>query len=115
MPEIVFARPIRPDMTEEYKQFIHDLQSARREEYVETRRNMGVKRIKLWIQHTSGGDLLITYYDVEDIGRLEQGLTSSENPFDVWFREQVEKYHGVSLDEGPKGSPPEMILDLDTS
>lgn len=114
MPEIAFVRPIHPDKTEEYKRFIHDLQVSRREEYVEARRLMGVKRIKLWIQRTRRGDLLITYYDVEDVDRLEEGLTSSQRPFDVWFRERVREYHGVSLEEGPQGAPPELILDLAT-
>lgn len=114
MPKIAFATPIYADKTGEYRQFIEELQSARRDEYVEARRQMGVKKVMLWIQHTRRGDLLITYYDAEDIGRLVEGLSSSERPFDVWFREQIQKYHGVALEKGPGGTPPELILEIET-
>ncbi len=114
MPKVAFAIPIYPGETEEYRQFIRDLQGSRREEYVEARRNMGIKKVMLWIQHTRQGDLLITYYDCEDVDRMVEGLSASERPFDVWFREQVKKYHGVALEKGPGGDPPELILEVET-
>lgn len=113
MPRVAFATPLYPGETQEYRQFIHELQVTRREEYVEARRNMGINKVMLWVQHTRRGDLLITYYDCEDIKRMVDGLANSQRPFDVWFREQVEKYHGVSL-EGPGGDPPKLILEVDT-
>ncbi len=114
MPKVAFAVPIYPDRVQEYKQFIRELQEARRDEYVEARRSMGIRKVMLWVQHTRRGDLLITYYDCEDVGRMVEGLASSQKPFDVWFREQVERFHGVALEKGPGGDPPELILELET-
>lgn len=114
MPKVAFATPIYPDATDQYRQFIHELQVTRRDEYVEARKRMGVRKVMLWIQHTRQGDLLITYYDCEDLDRMVEGLASSERPFDVWFREQVRKYHGVALEKGPGGDPPELILEVET-
>jgi hypothetical protein len=112
--KVAFATPIYPGETEEYRRFIEELQTTRRDEYVEARRNMGIKKVMLWVQHTRRGDLLITYYECEDLDRMAEGLSSSQRPFDVWFREQVKKYHGVALDKGPGGDPPELILELET-
>lgn len=114
MPKIAFAVPIYPGATGEYRRFIKELQTARREEYVEARRNMGIKKVMLWVQHAPQGELLITYYECEDVDRMVEGLSSSERPFDVWFREQVKKFHGVALEKGPGGSPPELILEIET-
>jgi L-rhamnose mutarotase len=115
MPKVAFAVPIYPDKSKEYKRFIQELQSTRRDEYVEARKNMGISKVMLWVQHTRGGDLLITYYECEDLDRMVEGLSSSQRPFDVWFRDQVKKYHGVALEKGPGGSPPELILEVETS
>jgi L-rhamnose mutarotase len=114
MPKVAFAVPIYPDKAEEYKRFIQELQGTRRDEYVEARRNMGIRKVMLWVQHIRGGDLLITYYECEDLDRMVEGLSSSQRPFDVWFRDQVKKYHGVALERGPGGSPPELILEVET-
>lgn len=114
MPKVAFAVPIYPEKAGEYKRFIEELQGSRREEYVEARKNMGISKVMLWIQRTRGGELLITYYECEDVGRMVEGLSSSGRPFDVWFRDQVRKYHGVALEKGPGGNPPEMILEVET-
>jgi hypothetical protein len=38
------------------------------------------------------------------------GIASSQEPFDVWFRERMQEVHGVDLAE--PAPPPKQVLDF---
>jgi hypothetical protein len=42
--------------------------------------------------------------EADDIPRAMEGVASSDDPFNQWFRERVEDVHGIDLQSG---SPPQ--------
>jgi predicted ester cyclase len=93
----VSLQPIEPDKFQEWEEFQEQLKGPRRAEFVASRRRLGVKREVQWlIMWPKVGDLRfeVGYSEVEAIVNFGVGLASSEDPFDVWFRERVADLHG---------------------
>ena len=56
-------------------------------------------------------DVLIAYWEAEDIERVVREMAESQDLFDVWFREGVLEFHSVNLSQGTLRNPPEKFLD----
>lgn len=110
MPSIAFAAPILPGKTEDLRQaaFSH-VSGDRKEGYEASRRRHGITREMSWIQPTPMGDLSVIYIEADDIDAAFAGLGTSQDPFDVWFREQTREIHGINIEDG--FPPPEQLLD----
>ena len=111
--EIVFATPIVEGRIDDVRRFCEEMQTgARAKEHDESRRRMGFRRVKVWVQRVRNRRaVLIAYWEAEDIERSVREMAESQEPFDVWFREGVLEFHGVDLSQGPLRNPPEKFLD----
>jgi len=56
------------------------------------------------------GDQAVVHLEAEDLEQAFQGMATSEEPFDRWFRAYVLEVHGLDLAEG--FPPPEQALDF---
>ena len=101
--------PILPGQTEAYKQFGQEL--ARRSGYEDSRRRLGIHVERSFLQSTPQGDLSLITFEADDISRVFQGLATSQEPFDRWFRERVLEIHGVDVTQPPPGPAPQVIFD----
>jgi len=110
MASLASVFPILPGKTEQWKHFSHEIVN-RRTQYETSRKRLGVTREVAYLQQTPQGDMAIVYMEAQDIAAMLQGLGSSQEPFDVWFREQVKDIHGVDLAQPPAGPLPEAIVD----
>ena len=110
MPSIAFAAPILPGKTELLRQedFWH-VSGERKDAYEASRRRHGITREMSWIQPTPMGDLSIVYIEADDLDAAFAGLGTSQDPFDVWFREQTRELHGINIEDG--FPPPEQLMD----
>ena len=52
----------------------------------------------------------VVYIEADDPGSAMQGMGSSTDSFDEWFRARVLDIHGFDL-ANPPGPPPEQVLD----
>lgn len=111
--EIVFATPIVEGRIDDVRRFCEEMQTgARAREHDESRRRMGFRRAKVWVQRVRNRRaVLIAYWEAEDIERVVREMAESKEPFDVWFREGVLEFHGVDLSRGSLRNPPEKFLD----
>jgi hypothetical protein len=39
------------------------------------------------------------YLEADDVGAAMMGIATSQEPFDVWFRERTQEIHGIDLAE----------------
>ena len=110
MPSIAFAAPILPGKADQVRQAAQTLAPGgqRRAAYEASRERFGVTREMAWFQSTPMGDLLVVYIEANDLDALFAGLGSSQEPFDVWFRQQTREVHGIALEDGVP--PPELTL-----
>ena len=111
MASIAMVLPILPGKLEAWRRFCAEFQGARREEYVASRRRMAVTTERADYQQTPQGDLAVVYFEATDIGQVLEAFGSSQEPFDVWFREQVVDVHGVDLSQPLPGPLPELVVD----
>jgi hypothetical protein len=112
MPSIAFAAPLLPGKTEQDREDIRSCAPGgeRHATYEASRARHGITTEAVWIQPTPAGDLAVVYIEADDLHAAFAGLGSSQDPFDVWFREQVRDVHGINLEDG--FPPPEQILDF---
>ena len=103
--------PILPGKTAEWREFIGELNGARRSEFIQSRARAGVQE-RTFLQSTPMGDLVIVTMEGEDPGRSFGQLVSATDAFTIWFLERVKAIHGVDLAAPmPDGSPSKLVID----
>ena len=111
MASLASAFPILPGKTEQWKQFSRETIGPRRSEYEASRKRLGITREVAYLQQTPQGDMAVVYVEAQNIPRIFEGFGTSQEPFDVWFREQVKDIHGFDLAQPLPGPLPEAIVD----
>ena len=110
MPLMAVAFPILPGKTGEWRTFIDELNGARRQEFVESRRQAGVHEVT-FLQPTPMGDLVIVTLEGDDPVRSFGQMQAATDPFSIWFRDQATRIHGIDPSSLPAGSPSELVVD----
>ena len=105
MASYAFVNPIQPGKTQTWKNYVKEMTGPRKAELKESRKRIGLAKEQVWLQHTPNGDVVVVYWEAADIGKVFQGLMTSQQPFDKWFREKVlTEVHGMN----PSAPPPPM-------
>ncbi len=111
MQSMAFAAPLLPGKTEADLEAMASVSSgARRAEHEASRRRAGIKRESAWLHRTPDGDVVVVLVEAEDVEAAMGALATSQEPFDVWFREHIKDTHGMDVSEG--FLPPEQVLDF---
>ena|SRR5215207_3960933 len=114
MASLALVLPLLPGKTDAWRQAMEELKRSRWEEFGAARRRQGISRERLWLQQTPQGDLEILYLETEDPARALQAIATSQEPFDVWFRDFVREHYGLDLSQPLPGPFPELVLDWST-
>jgi len=112
MPSTVFAAPILAGKTDAWKAAISEISGARREEYLQARRTLGITKQVACLQQTPHGDFAVVYIEANDTSKILQDMLDSNDAFHTWFKQAVMKdCHGI---ESGGMVPPsnEVFLDL---
>jgi hypothetical protein len=108
---IAVAFPIVPGKTEEWREFIAELNGARQADFAESRRRIGAHE-RTFLQPTPMGDLVIVTLEGDDPARSFGQFVSSTDAFTLWFLERVKAIHGVDLSAPmPGGIPSQLVVD----
>lgn len=110
MGAVAFVAPFLPGKVEDHRRFCDELVGSRREEYEASRQRLGIKREAAWHQKTPAGSASVVFIEADNSGSATQGMGSSTDSFDEWFRARVLDIHGFDL-ANPPGPPPEQVLD----
>ena len=71
------------------------------------------RREAVYIQTTPMGDVVVVYWEADDVEAALKGMATSDDPFDQWFRDHVRDVHGINVEDG--FPPPEQVMDFRTS
>jgi len=112
MPMIAVAFPILPGKTDEWRAWMEEINGARRQDFVASRRAAGVHE-RTFLQPTPMGDLVIVTLEGDDPGHAFGKMMSADDEFTRWFTERAEAIHGVDLTLPPTGAPSELVVDTD--
>ena len=111
MAVTVFAAPILPGKTEDWKAAVAELKGPRAAGHAESRAMHGVTREVVCLQETPMGDFVCVFMEADDPDTVLQREMASEHPFDRWFSKTVlAECHGITPDGD---SPPPNVLYLD--
>lgn len=111
MESLAFSIPLLPGKTAEWQRWNEELLGRRRSEYKASRRGLGITTERAFLQHTPQGDVEVVYWEAESVQRAVQGLATSQEPFDVWFRERVRDFTGLDLTQPLPGPLSEIAFD----
>lgn len=107
MIENAFFVPLLPGKADAARAFAEALSGPRRAELDDAQTT--VTKESWFLQETPHGDFMIVYYVSPDPKKVHQALAVSEEPFDVWFREQILDLTGIDIST-PFPGLPEQIL-----
>ena len=102
--------PILPGKTDEWREFIAELNGLRRADFTASRAAAGAHE-RTFLQATPMGDMVIVPLEADDPGRAFGQMMAAGDPFSVWFLERVNAIHGVDLSVPMTESPSEMVID----
>jgi hypothetical protein len=111
MTSFASAFPLLPGKAEQWKQFNHEMIGSRRSEFEAFLQRQGVTREVVALQQTPQGDMVVVYFEAPDIAHAFEVLGSSQEPFDVWFREQAKDTTGIDFSQPASGPLPEIYID----
>ena len=107
---VCIAAPLLPSTTSlDREEMLSCANGERRAEHTASRRRHGITREAVWIQPTPGGDVAVVLIEAADLSSALLGIATSQEPFDVWFREHLHAVHGMDLSQGM--TLPETVLD----
>lgn len=106
--ETCFFVPILPGKTEAAMRFAQELDTTRRDEY--TAAQLTCTRESWFIQQTPHGDFMIVHFESPDGAAVMENLARSEDPFDLWFKQQIMDLTGIDVNQPMPGGPPKQVL-----
>jgi hypothetical protein len=91
---------------------MQEVVEERLSEYEELRRRLGIHDESVWLARTRGGQAaMVVHLEAEDPGQAASALAASEEPFDLWFKEQLLECHGHDPTRVPRRVAAELIFD----
>jgi len=107
-----FAVPILPGKSEAWKAACVEIAGPRKEEYIKSRRALGITKESACLQQTPNGDFAVVHIEAGDVSAIMQGMLNGTDAFSIWFKEAVFKdIHGID-GSGPVPPAPEVSLDI---
>jgi hypothetical protein len=93
---MALCAPLSPGATERARAFADD--AYHRDEFTASRRRLDVTEELLTIQSTPHGDVVGIYIEGADPQRGNAGFAASQDPFDLWFKEELTKIFPPEVD-----------------
>jgi hypothetical protein len=108
---IVFAAPILPGKSEEWRRWLQEIMELHRPQYEESRRRLGITGERVWIAETANGNVTIIAVVAEHPEQVLIQMATSDLPFDRWYREQLLALQGFDVAKPLTRASPELVLD----
>jgi hypothetical protein len=92
MAAVAFALPILPGQEDLVRSLGEAVSGSGelREEYEESRKRLGIREEKVWVQRTPIGASMIVYWETDDPQRTLREIANSQDEIDKKFKQVVE-------------------------
>jgi hypothetical protein len=109
---LLWAWELSADREEPWRRLLQELSDAGwEEEYVQSRRRLGVLAESVWlVPKPPGGGMTVVYLKALDPERARRELAASEAPFDSWYSGGMRKLFGFDLARVPRAAGGELIF-----
>ena len=102
--------PIQPGMKGEWREFMSELNGARRAEFVDSRERAGVRE-RTFLQAIPMADVVVVTLEGDDPARSFAQIVRTRSPFMKWFKERALAIHGVDITAPIAAPPSELVAD----
>lgn len=109
---LLLAWDVSADQEEPWRRLLQELSYARREEeFMESRRRLGVSAESVWlVAKPTGGGVAVVYLEALDPEWALGELATSEAPFDSWYSGAMRKLFGFDLARLPRAASCERLF-----
>ncbi len=97
MSGIVLTFPILAGNVEAWRRFCQELSGSRWKLYEASRRRLGITYERLALIENAYGATSVTTIEAPDVDGALGQIIASMIPFDVWYRDKLQKLHGINL------------------
>ena len=113
MAAVAMAMPVLPGKEQTWRDYVSQLESPEmRDDYMRSRRGVGMSRETVWSQQTPDGRLMaVVLMEADDLNAVFGNLATSEDAFTGRFRDFIKDVHGVDFATDPL---PEVNMLSDT-
>jgi hypothetical protein len=109
---MALCAPLAPGVTERAKAFVAD--AYRRDEFAASRRRLNVNEELLTLHSTPQGDIVGIYIEGDDPAKGNAGFAASQEPFDLWFKQELTRIFPPAVDFSKPVEGVEEIFDSTT-
>ena len=109
MASLAIALPCLPGGAEKLRSLAQECRGARRQEFQDFHRRVGLTGETWYLESTPQGELFILTLEGDPMGAVAK-LAASSEPFDVWFKDCAKDIHGVDFNQPLPGPPPEIVF-----
>jgi len=95
MSGIVLTFPILAGKVEAWRQFCQELSGSQLQEYLSSRRRIGITHERMVLVETDFGETSVTTLVAYDVGKALSQIITSTLPFDRWYRARILELHGI--------------------
>jgi hypothetical protein len=106
---MAFCAPLTPGETDRARAFCTD--AYHRDDFTASRRRLHVNEELITLHSTPQGDLVGIYIEGDDPVKGNEGFAASQEPFDLWFKEQLTTIFPASIDFSKPVTGVEEIFD----
>ena len=103
------ALPVLAGREEQARQFGRWI-SEKTREWKTSEKRLKITKESWFLQSSPTGSTIIVYIEAKDIGRVLGDFATSNDSFDVWFKDQTKMITGVDLNTPPSGPTPELLF-----
>lgn len=109
MATLALALPCLPGGAEALRRLAAACSGPHRDEFADFHRRVGLTSEHWYLQQTPQGEVFILTLEGDPLGAIGT-LSTSDHPFDRWFKEQAKAVHGVDFNQPLPAPPPEQVF-----
>jgi len=108
---LAFVAPLQAGKNEAGRAFAKEAFKGRVDEFTVSRRKLGESGQVVVLNSTPQGDVLVVYHEGDDPAEANRRFAASQDPFDVWFKEECKKIFPEYIDLNVPLPPIQTIWD----
>lgn len=112
---ILFATPILPGKSEEWRRLWQEINELYRPQYEESRQQLGITDEQVWIVEAGKEQLAIIAVIATHPEQILTRLAASTLPFDRWYQEKVLALQGFNPAKSSHKASPTLLLEWHVS
>jgi LmbE family N-acetylglucosaminyl deacetylase len=91
--------PLAPGQAEAWRRWTQELGGVRKHEFADACRRLGILRVAAWSTEIEHAEVVILYIERSRPEQTFSLLAASQEPFDLWLKQQLSILHGLDLSQ----------------